>query len=238
MPRRCGGRSTSAPCSPTSAPTTSGSRVMLDARRPTPVCWRSAPAPLLPAHRADQHGRECVRRRRGEPGRSGAVARYGTALRMNGVERVAKSLLRHTMFAARERKVFPKQLRGGRDVRVELGGSMSPTPRPLDVPDGSLELIFSEDVFELGNSRTRAPCGALAQARRAGADPARHLHRDRRRSPRRVDPPIAGQRSPPAEERAVGPRARGQRVRTNTFLNPASGAVPTASCSAGTRCLG
>jgi hypothetical protein len=79
----------------------------------------------------------------------GSLAEYRTAFRTNGLERVAKSLVRHTLFDARERKAFREELaRRGRDVRIEAGRFEIADAANLVVPEGSLDLIFSEDVFE------------------------------------------------------------------------------------------
>jgi hypothetical protein len=79
----------------------------------------------------------------------GTLAEYRTAFRTNGLERVAKSLVRHTLFDAHERKAFREQLaRRGREVRIEPERFHVADAATLEVPEGSLDLIFSEDVFE------------------------------------------------------------------------------------------
>jgi hypothetical protein len=87
----------------------------------------------------------------------GTLAEYRTAFRTNGIERVAKSLVRHTLFDARERKAFRNQLASrGRDVRIEPERFQVADAATLEIPDGSQDLIFSEDVFEHVNQESLA----------------------------------------------------------------------------------
>jgi SAM-dependent methyltransferase len=80
---------------------------------------------------------------------TGSPREYLEAYRRNGLERVAKSLLRRTLFDRRERHAFRAELsRRGLTERVDPEAFVVADAADLDLAGGSLDLIVSEDVFE------------------------------------------------------------------------------------------
>jgi hypothetical protein len=80
---------------------------------------------------------------------AGTVAEYLRAFRANGVERVAKSMVRHSLFDRRERRAFEHALaRRGHELQIDLSRFEVCDAADLELPDRDLDLIFSEDVFE------------------------------------------------------------------------------------------
>ena len=79
----------------------------------------------------------------------GSPSEYLEAYRRNGLERMAKSLLRRTLFDRRERRAFRAELeRRGLEERADPEAFLVSDAADLDLADGSLDLIVSEDVFE------------------------------------------------------------------------------------------
>jgi SAM-dependent methyltransferase len=80
---------------------------------------------------------------------TGRPREYIDVYRRNGIERAAKSLLRRTLFDRRERRAFHDELRRrGLAERVDPEAFLVSDAADLDLPDDSLDLIVSEDVFE------------------------------------------------------------------------------------------
>lgn len=80
---------------------------------------------------------------------TGSVAEFRRMYATNGAERTAKSLVRHLLFDRGQRRDFE-----GRAVERGWVGPVDPTrfvvsdAAELDVADGSIDLLLSEDVFE------------------------------------------------------------------------------------------
>lgn len=71
------------------------------------------------------------------------------ALRINGMERVAKSLVRHRLVDKREKAALARELAGhGHALHIERSRFLVSDAALLDFPDGAFDLIYSEDVFE------------------------------------------------------------------------------------------
>jgi hypothetical protein len=79
----------------------------------------------------------------------GGLHDYRAAHRRNGIERVAKSLVRRALFDRRERVAFRRELeqRGLREV-IDRRRFIVGDAADVDLPPGELDLVFSEDVFE------------------------------------------------------------------------------------------
>jgi hypothetical protein len=74
---------------------------------------------------------------------------YWKALRRNGLERVGKSLVRRALFDRRERVALGRELdRRGLRMRLDRDRFLVGDAADVEIPDGSLGLVFSEDVFE------------------------------------------------------------------------------------------
>jgi Methyltransferase domain len=79
----------------------------------------------------------------------GRVTEWWRALRTNGAERLAKSLVRHTLFDRAERARFDRALRHrGITPRPDLGAFIVSDAAALKLHRRSLDLVISEDVFE------------------------------------------------------------------------------------------
>lgn len=79
----------------------------------------------------------------------GRVKEWVSVLRRNGIERLAKSLVRHTLFDRKERTLLGQEL-ARRDTRLrwDKGRFLVADAASLRLPPASLDLITSEDVFE------------------------------------------------------------------------------------------
>ncbi|MHB8235818.1 MAG: class I SAM-dependent methyltransferase [Solirubrobacteraceae bacterium] len=70
-------------------------------------------------------------------------------VKQNGLERAAKSLLRHTLFDGGERRALSSLIaRRGFAPRLDTSRLIVNDASELELPRGSLDLILSEDVFE------------------------------------------------------------------------------------------
>jgi Methyltransferase domain len=79
----------------------------------------------------------------------GQPARFLQMLRRNGVERAAKSLVRHTLFDRGEQRALERALRErGLARRLDPGRLIVADAAELELPEGSIDLVISEDVFE------------------------------------------------------------------------------------------
>ncbi len=81
---------------------------------------------------------------------SGRPAELRDAYATNGAERLAKSLVRRALFDWRENRAFRRALRaaGLAMPRVERERLIVADATKLDLPPASLDLVYSEDVFE------------------------------------------------------------------------------------------
>ncbi len=76
-------------------------------------------------------------------------AEYVAAYRRNGIERVAKSAVRRVLFDWREHQAFERALAArGQVPAVERERLMVADASTLELAPGSLDLIYSENVFE------------------------------------------------------------------------------------------
>jgi len=79
----------------------------------------------------------------------GRAKEWLEVLRRNGVERLAKSLVRHTLFDRDERTLLRQELaRRGTELRWEKDRFLVADAASLRLEPGSLDLVTSEDVFE------------------------------------------------------------------------------------------
>jgi SAM-dependent methyltransferase len=83
------------------------------------------------------------------PALSGGAGHYVEMLRRNGAERAAKSLVRHLLFDRGEERALDRALRE-RGVRRRLDPSrlVVADAGAIELEESSLDLVFSEDVFE------------------------------------------------------------------------------------------
>jgi hypothetical protein len=80
---------------------------------------------------------------------NGRPAEFLMMIRRNGAERAAKSLVRHLLFDRRERSALRARMRErGLTPRLDAARLHVSDAGLLEVPSGSLDLVFSEDVFE------------------------------------------------------------------------------------------
>ena len=80
---------------------------------------------------------------------SGSPSQFVSMLRRNGVERVAKSLVRHILFDRGEQRELDRALRErGLVRRLDPARLIVADVRDVQIEPGSLDLVFSEDVFE------------------------------------------------------------------------------------------
>jgi hypothetical protein len=80
---------------------------------------------------------------------SGTLREYRDAFRRNGVERVGKSFIRRVLFDRRERVALRRELeRRGFRQPLERDRFLVGDAADMELPDASLGLVFSEDVFE------------------------------------------------------------------------------------------
>jgi SAM-dependent methyltransferase len=80
---------------------------------------------------------------------SGSPREYLEAYRRNGIERAVKSLLRRTLFDRREDRALRDELaRRGATAPIVPSAFIVSDAAELDLPEGSIDLIYSEDVFE------------------------------------------------------------------------------------------
>jgi Methyltransferase domain len=79
----------------------------------------------------------------------GSPSEYRDAFRRNGAERTVKSIVRRSLFDRRERRAFADALRA-RDLAERLDPARFQVGDAADAEyaPGSLDLVFSEDVFE------------------------------------------------------------------------------------------
>jgi SAM-dependent methyltransferase len=74
---------------------------------------------------------------------------YREAFRRNGLERTGKSLVRRVLFDRRERAAFDREVeRRGLRTQLEPDRFLVGDAADVELPDRSLGLIYSEDVFE------------------------------------------------------------------------------------------
>ncbi len=79
----------------------------------------------------------------------GSPREFAAMMRRNGVERAVKSALRFAFFDLKERHDLKKLLRArGLEMKVEPQRLIVADAAALPIPEGSLDLIYSEDVFE------------------------------------------------------------------------------------------
>ena len=79
----------------------------------------------------------------------GTLAEFGNMFRRNGFERTAKSLARWMFFDHLERKCLARELKNrGHDLRILPERFRVEDAADLSLPEHSLDLIVSEDVFE------------------------------------------------------------------------------------------
>jgi hypothetical protein len=79
----------------------------------------------------------------------GGLSEIATILRRNGVERAAKSLVRHLLFDRGERRALAAAIRArGLEPKLERARLIVQDAGELEVSAASLHLVFSEDVFE------------------------------------------------------------------------------------------
>ena len=80
---------------------------------------------------------------------SGKPSQFVGMLRRNGVERAAKSLIRHVLFDRGEHRELDGALRErGFDRRLDPARLIVADVREVDIEPCSLDLVISEDVFE------------------------------------------------------------------------------------------
>lgn len=80
---------------------------------------------------------------------SGRPSQFVNMVRRNGVERAAKSLVRHTLFDRDEQRALERALRQrGFAPRLDPARLIVADACDVDVEPGSLDLVISEDVFE------------------------------------------------------------------------------------------
>lgn len=80
---------------------------------------------------------------------SGSLREYRDAFRRNGLERVGKSLVRRVLFDRRERVALRRELeRRGLRRPLQHDRFLVGDAADLELPNASLDLVFSEDVFE------------------------------------------------------------------------------------------
>lgn len=83
------------------------------------------------------------------PALSGRPSEYYAMLRRNGIERAAKSLVRHVLFDRGERRALRSALLArGLVPRLDPTRLIVADAGELQLPSGALDLVFSEDVFE------------------------------------------------------------------------------------------
>lgn len=99
------------------------------------------------------------------PVASGRPAEFVMILRRNGFERAAKSLVRHALFDRGERSVLDADLRErGFLPRLDPARLIVADVRNVNVEQGSLDLVTSEDVFEhLQRDTLERVVGAMAR---------------------------------------------------------------------------
>lgn len=79
----------------------------------------------------------------------GRPSQFVSMLRRNGVERAAKSLVRHTLFDRGEQRALERALRRrGLAPRLDPARLIVADARCVEVEPGSVDLVISEDVFE------------------------------------------------------------------------------------------
>ncbi|MCU1498787.1 MAG: Methyltransferase [Acidimicrobiales bacterium] len=80
---------------------------------------------------------------------TGSAAEFRRMYATNGLERTAKSLVRHLLFDRSERRDFEGRASArGWDAIVDPGRFVVSDAADLDVAAGSIDLLLSEDVFE------------------------------------------------------------------------------------------
>jgi SAM-dependent methyltransferase len=80
---------------------------------------------------------------------NGHPAEFASMLKRNGVERAAKSLLRHTFFDRGERQALRCAIsQRGLAPRLDPSRLIVSDAAEIDISPSSLDLVFSEDVFE------------------------------------------------------------------------------------------
>jgi hypothetical protein len=79
----------------------------------------------------------------------GRPSQFVEMTKRNGVERAAKSLLRHALFDRGERRALDRALRArGLARRLDPGRLVVADATTLELPPASIDLVISEDVFE------------------------------------------------------------------------------------------
>lgn len=79
----------------------------------------------------------------------GRAAEFIAMIRRNGAERAAKSVLRHLLFDRGERRALAATIRRhGYAPRLDSARLIIDDAGGLELPASSLDLVFSEDVFE------------------------------------------------------------------------------------------
>jgi SAM-dependent methyltransferase len=79
----------------------------------------------------------------------GRPSQFVSMLRRNGIERAAKSLVRHMLFDRGEQRALERALRQrGLTPRLDPARLIVADARDLEIEPGSFDLVISEDVFE------------------------------------------------------------------------------------------
>jgi Methyltransferase domain len=118
----------------------------LDAARVLEVGYGARPWRLMAmqAHGVDALGVDAE-----VPILTGGPAEYLEAYRRNGLERVMKSLIRRSLFDRRELRALRAELvRRGAGAPIAPGAFIVCDAADLDLPANSIDLVYSEDVFE------------------------------------------------------------------------------------------
>jgi SAM-dependent methyltransferase len=80
---------------------------------------------------------------------SGRISEFYDMFRRNGIERAAKSLVRHAFFDRGEERALHAAIRARRlEPRLDPERLSVGDAGDVDLPAGSVDLVFSEDVFE------------------------------------------------------------------------------------------
>ena len=95
----------------------------------------------------------------------GSIGEWRESLRRDGAERFAKSFVRHILFDRTERRRLERELnRRGVHTRLDRDGLLVADAAEVQLPERSLDLIVSEDVFEhIPASSLARICGAMTR---------------------------------------------------------------------------
>ena len=96
----------------------------------------------------------------------GRMAEFVQVYRRNGAKRFLKSLIRHTLFDKHERRSLQKVLKSrGCNLNIDESKFLVGDARSFQFPSGSIDFIYSEDVFEhIPPDAIHAICGNLSHA--------------------------------------------------------------------------